>query len=651
MSVSFRFVIVLATTAVLGGALRCGGDDAFPAGNGSGGYGGSNAGGTGGSSAAGESAGGTGGTSTGGTTTGGTGGTGGSSTGGTGGSSTGGAGGTGGSAAWCSNPIICPDTGVGEPCCITPDGPCGYDYGRAMCELPNTDPIAASLGRPCEEDDDCPGKRCIKGSDDTLVCSVPCQHYCPDDKWVCAVDLAQGRDGWHCVPRFKNQCRPCESDAECRIEGVSMAYAPICLSFGDEGSFCSASCAERPCAAGLACEEVDVDGQALSQCVPEDEALCACQPHWADKGYATTCHTDTSTCAGSRSCDSGALSECVPGTPTEEVCDGKDNNCDTFIDNGDLCDDGADCTADVCGGANGCQNEIQIGSCHIDQACFADGTINPENPCERCLTTQSADTWTIQKNSCSIDGGCYLIGDPKPDSDCQICDPDETAVDWSLRDGSCFIDGECYESGDPLPGASCEVCAPSKHVFASSITPGESCDDANACTGPDICQAGGECTGVLINDEHEPNETPDAAWYLGTLDECSANSRAASGVLASPDDVDWIRARGTDTVSLCTVDPELTTESGGAEVRSCLFIKCDRGTTTHNNDVTCLGAAADQVDPALPGYAGCCTTGKDPNVRASLDCDGTNDSADLRVRVDSLAEAAACVDYRVALEF
>lgn len=58
----------------------------------------------------------------------------GGSGGGTGGSS--GSSGSGGSTGTC-NPAFCPSVGTGTPCCITPNGPCGVDYGFGNgCEQP-----------------------------------------------------------------------------------------------------------------------------------------------------------------------------------------------------------------------------------------------------------------------------------------------------------------------------------------------------------------------------------------------------------------------------------------------------------------------------------------------------------------------------------
>ncbi|MCB9605132.1 MAG: hypothetical protein H6716_01000 [Polyangiaceae bacterium] len=91
-----------------GGTLNGGSGGTGNAGSGNTGNGGSGAGGSGGSGNAGT----------------------GGANGGNGGSAAGGSGGTGngGSMGTC-NPAFCPNSGFGTPCCVTNNGPCGYDTG------------------------------------------------------------------------------------------------------------------------------------------------------------------------------------------------------------------------------------------------------------------------------------------------------------------------------------------------------------------------------------------------------------------------------------------------------------------------------------------------------------------------------------------
>jgi hypothetical protein len=48
-----------------------------------------------------------------------------------------GAGGSSGSSGTC-NPAFCPNSGVGTPCCVTPNGPCGSDTGMG-CQATTQD--------------------------------------------------------------------------------------------------------------------------------------------------------------------------------------------------------------------------------------------------------------------------------------------------------------------------------------------------------------------------------------------------------------------------------------------------------------------------------------------------------------------------------
>jgi hypothetical protein len=68
------------------------------------------------------------------------GGTGGSGMGGTGGSGTDASvGGVGGMGPTC-NEQFCPNLGMGRVCCVTPQGPCGMDYGQGCMGDPGGNP-------------------------------------------------------------------------------------------------------------------------------------------------------------------------------------------------------------------------------------------------------------------------------------------------------------------------------------------------------------------------------------------------------------------------------------------------------------------------------------------------------------------------------
>ncbi len=135
-------------------------------------------------------------------------------------------------------------------------------------------------------------------------------------------------------------------------------------------------------------------------------------------------------------------SERFPGNP--EVCDGKDNDCDGWTDegcpiNGECnnnqdCDDGNPCTNDACdywvctntpNNSNVCNDGD---ACTIDDSCAVDGT---------CVGGQSVicdDSNQCTSDSCDSSTGCFFA--PTPDIACNDGDPC-TINDVCAGDGIC----------------------------------------------------------------------------------------------------------------------------------------------------------------------------------------------------------------------
>lgn len=117
-------------------------------------------------------------------------------------------------------------------------------------------------------------------------------------------------------------------------------------------------------------EQVEAEGAAFS-CSP------ACRP-------GTTPCLDACGNPGVRTCNlrTGCLSRChATGhftTPTSEVCDFEDNDCDGAVDEGPLiCDDGLKCTVDTCLGPLGCLNDAQQELCDDGIECTVDSCGGP----------------------------------------------------------------------------------------------------------------------------------------------------------------------------------------------------------------------------------------------------------------------------------
>ena len=59
------------------------------------------------------------------------------------------------------------------------------------------------------------------------------------------------------------------------------------------------------------------------------------------------------------------------------------------------CDDGIDCTIDLCDPVrNACANHPAGGACLIAGVCFSEGEINPDNACQACLADLDQDRFS-----------------------------------------------------------------------------------------------------------------------------------------------------------------------------------------------------------------------------------------------------------------
>jgi hypothetical protein len=99
--------------------------------------------------------------------------------------------------------------------------------------------------------------------------------------------------------------------------------------------------------------------------------------------------------SGLTQCSNGAII-CVQNVmATSEVCNGLDDNCNGVVDDGAAtgCNDGIACTTDACAGGT-CTHTLQAGNCLIAGVCYANGTLRPGIPCQVCNTSVSTSNWS-----------------------------------------------------------------------------------------------------------------------------------------------------------------------------------------------------------------------------------------------------------------
>lgn len=129
-------------------------------------------------------------------------------------------------------------------------------------------------------------------------------------------------------------------------------------------------------------------------------------------------------------------------------------------------DDGNPCTAEVCVGGTCAPQPLSGGPCDDGDPCST-GDVCEKGQCKGAVT------------SCDDGLGCTV----------DTCSP--AGCVHAVTEGLCAIDGKCYGNGQTNLSDSCQRCDPgfSDSAWAGAAD-GTPCDDGDACTSPDACDAG-----------------------------------------------------------------------------------------------------------------------------------------------------------------
>jgi hypothetical protein len=213
-----------------------------------------------------------------------------------------------------------------------PDDPEPEEVGP---DVPSCDPPYATFGCPCDEDDECLSGYCVM-TDDQRVCSSLCteDQACPEDGWTCEEIPSTCPDcQWLCVFAFTDLCQPCRADVDC-TRGLEWEQGR-CVSYGAEGSFCASACGDvGGCPEGYACEASVIEGGGTADVCVLSEGTCPCNERSIETQASTICanENDAGSCAGERRCTAAGLTVCDAVTPIGESCNGKDDDCDGVVD-------------------------------------------------------------------------------------------------------------------------------------------------------------------------------------------------------------------------------------------------------------------------------------------------------------------------------
>ncbi|MBM4394856.1 MAG: hypothetical protein FJ087_04115 [Deltaproteobacteria bacterium] len=341
--------------------------------------------------------------------------------------------------------------------------------------------------------------------------------------------------------------------------------APTCATGCDDGRVCTLDeCRDGACAfsiapdacliAGLcrAADEADPD-DACMRCVPAASATAwtpapdgtACVPAGLSPG---PCEVAAGACEGGACAGGGiAAKPCDDGNAcTPDSCDPDTGLCAHGKDD---CDDGNPCTTDTCEPTGpGCRHTPAVGApCGDHDACTIEDACTAAAKCVG-MATNCDDGNSCTKDGCDDASGCFHEIDP----DAPCCDG---GVSWCDDGSPCTTDGcdpvtfECTHDANAAACDDADACTVNDSCDAGGKCKGvaKACSDGNSCT-TDLCTAG-ECKNVPV-----PSGPCDDGLGCSTGDHCVAGACVAdtSGCGCDPDFGDvanklvkmWIEGKG-----------------------------------------------------------------------------------------------------------
>lgn len=168
----------------------------------------------------------------------------------------------------------------------------------------------------------------------------------------------------------------------------------------------------------------------------------------------------------------------------------------------------------------------------------------------------------------------------------------------------------------------------------------EECDEGLTCSG-DACVAPLDCD----EDDHEPNATEDTASVRSPIGDGDGRGSQVTGLLDSPNDVDWFRYAGTDNFG-AVVNPYGQLNVVALEL--CLHADCVSGLET--TQITC--PAGTTQTPSPEGRPGCCAAGT-MGFEIDLSCTDNplvSDDATIYMSVRG-SEAGVCQEFTLSYHY
>ncbi|NOZ86102.1 MAG: hypothetical protein GXP49_07530 [Deltaproteobacteria bacterium] len=451
--------------------------------------------------------------------------------------------------------------------------------GMWQCNYPST--YEAGDERTCDGlDNDCDGKTDENLTDCTCTAGQkqPCgtdegecekgYQYCQNGSWGPCDGI--GPKDEKCDGKDNNCNGQIDEDLEtppnpCMQKGVCEGVKVICK--GSAGWQCDYP-SNYEAGKEKTCDGLDNDCDGT---VDEDIPGCdACK-----EGEERPCSSDVGMCTkGKQVCKSGVWGPCSGQEPVDEICDGKDNDCDGTVDN-HLSDQPPECLADgVCSGTQPvCDNGWKCpypGTYEKDDEKSCDGLDNDcDGQVDEGLVTTN-DVCPSTKGVCAqATAVCNSKGDPVcnfpptyeegDEKSCDGLDNDcDGQVDENLSPGpnTCLNKGVCANHGEPVckgaEGWDCQY--PDTYEAGDEKT----CDDVdNDCDG-DIDEGLDKDQDGIVDchdncpDTPNPDQRDDNENQIG--DACEVSCQGATRVFSGTHVEDDTTGKGDEYNGKTTTD-------------------------------------------------------------------------------------------------
>ncbi|HVY32684.1 MAG TPA: hypothetical protein VHB79_39380 [Polyangiaceae bacterium] len=485
----------------------------------------------------------------------------------------------------------------------------------------------------CHTDDDC--------DDSELgVCETAA---CVDN--ACKIDTKP--DGHRC-----NDEDPLTGDDAC-LDGICAGVVKTCDD--DLGPCLKAvhdsetdECTVEPVEDGVKCDDADactqLDTCQAGACVGSEPKTCDAsdQCHVAGK-----CDPESGECSDEQAADDGTPCDDAQACTSNDVCTKGTCGGEAVV-----CDDGLACSKDSC--------DEKSGACEADMsgcACDNDGDCDDHNACngaEVCGAGNLCQLGTAVVCPTSADpclsnvcvpetGECA----PEPVTDGTACnDANSCTARDSCVDGKCVgrspvvctALSQCHLAGkcDPVTGACSNPEKPNKSA----------CNDGNACTQIDTCQAG-ECVGAApatcaaIDQCHDMGVCDSATGICSkplkqngvTCDDqnpCTAGDACSNGVCTPTAQVTCTALDSCHAVGTCDTQTGLCSNPAKADGTVCndgltctTPDVCTAGKCT-STAVKCDDGIACTVDSCSEKLGGCTANAQNCPCTSGADCDDQN---------------------------